>query len=257
MSERLFGRHAVRESLRAGKRAHRKLWLAEGARDVPILAEIAQLAQTHKLPVAHAPREHIERMAPHSHGVVLETGPYVYSGVEDILDHARAQQQAPFVLMLDTLQDPQNLGTLVRAADATGVHGIIIAQHRSAELTPAAVHASSGAAEHMRIVQAVNLARAIDALKEADVWVYALDGGPGAQPLHSARLTGGLCLIVGNEGEGVRRLLRDKSDAVLALPMLGRVESLNAAVAGSVALYEALRQRSGNPIPPAPFPKPG
>ncbi len=242
--ERLFGRHAVCESLRAGRRTARKLWLADGVKDAPIIGEIIALAQGLNLPVGTVSRDQLERMAEHSHGVVLETGDYPFVELVDILDHAESRGEKPFVLMLDTLQDPQNLGTLIRAADATGVHGVVIAQHRSATITPAAVHASSGATEHLRVLQAVNLARVIDELKAADVWVYALDGGPGAQDLYATNLKGGLCLIVGNEGDGVRRLLRDKADAVLKLPMLGNVESLNAAVAGSVGLYEALRQRT-------------
>ncbi len=121
---------------------------------------------------------------------------------------------------------------------------MVFAERRSASVTPAVVNAASGAVEHMRVAQVVNLARAIDTLKQREVWVYALDGGPGSQPLFTTDLRGPLALVVGSEGEGMHRLVRDKSDAVLALPMHGQIESLNAAMAGSVALYEALRQRA-------------
>ena len=218
--------------------------MAQGVqRDAPVVAEILALARHLTVTVTTLPRDQLERMAAQNHGVILECGEYPFVNPDDIFDHAATTGEPPLLLVLDTIQDPQNLGTLIRAADAVGVHGIVMAQHRSAGMTAAVVHASSGAAEHMRVAQAVNLARAIDELKEREVWVAALDGGERAQDLYAADLTGRLALIVGNEGDGVRRLLRDKSDFVLKLPMLGKVESLNAAVAGSVALYEVLRQR--------------
>jgi 23S rRNA (guanosine2251-2'-O)-methyltransferase len=145
--------------------------------------------------------------------------------------------------VLDALQDPQNLGSLIRTAEAVGVHGVVIPERRSAGVTPAVVNASSGAVEHMRVAQVVNLARAIDEIKRREVWVSALDDNERAQPIFSADLKGALAIVVGSEGEGVHRLVREKADFVLKLPMRGQIESLNAAVAGSVALYEALRQR--------------
>lgn len=242
--DRLFGRHAVREALRANRRSFARLFIADGVqRDAAVIADILALAKGRGVRVETAARDQLDRATPQNHGVVLECGDYPLVNLDDILDYAAAQSASPLVLMLDTIQDPQNLGTLIRTAEAAGVHGVVMAQHRSVSVTPAVVHASSGAAEHMRMAQVVNLARTIEELKDHGIWVAALHGDAEARDIYSVNLTGGLALVVGNEGEGVRRLLRDKSDFVLKLPMVGTVESLNAAVAGSVALYEVLRQR--------------
>lgn len=241
--DRLYSRHAVRESLRARRRTFQRLLIADGVEDAPILREIRQLAQEARVPVTTAKRDALNQVTPHHQGVMLEAGAYPYVDVDEIFSHAQSLQQAPFILVLDALQDPQNFGSLIRTAEAVGVHGVIVPERRSAGVTPAAVNASSGASEHMRVAQVVNLARAIDEIKKRDVWVYALHGGSQSTPLFGADLKGALALVVGSEGEGVHRLVREKADFVLKLPMHGQVESLNAAVAGSVALYEALRQR--------------
>lgn len=242
--DRLYSRHAVRESLRARRRTFLRLLIAEGVDDAPILREINHLAQLARVPVTTAKRDALNQVTPHHQGVLLEAGAYPYVDVDEIFAHAQARQQAPFILVLDALQDPQNFGSLIRTAEAVGVHGVIVPERRSASVTPAAVNASSGAVEHMRVAQVVNLARAIDEIKQRDVWVYALHGESPATPLFSADLKGALAIVVGSEGEGVHRLVREKADFVLKLPMHGQVESLNAAVAGSVTLYEALRQRA-------------
>ena len=148
------------------------------------------------------------------------------------------------ILLLDVIQNPQNLGTLLRTAEAVGAHGVIIPQRRGVEVTQAVVNASSGASEHMLIAQVVNLVAAITELKEHEVWITGLDNLPEARPLDQADLRGAIGLVVGNEGEGMRRLVRESCDFLVKLPMRGQVDSLNAAVAGSIVLYEILRQRS-------------
>jgi 23S rRNA (guanosine2251-2'-O)-methyltransferase len=147
------------------------------------------------------------------------------------------------VLILDSLQDPQNFGTLLRTAEAVGVHGIVIPLARTVEVTPSVVNASSGASEHMLIAQA-NLAQAIDALKDAETWIVGLDQNGVKMEANSRHLRGALGLVVGSEGEGLRELTRKKCDIILQLPMRGKIESLNAAVAGSVALYLAYLARN-------------
>ena len=244
--DRLYSRHAVRECLRARRRAFQKLWIADGVEDAPILREIRTLAQQARVPLATAKRDALNHVTPHHQGVLLETGDYPYVDVDAIFAHAAALGQAPFILVLDALQDPQNFGALIRSAEAVGVHGVIIPERRSAGVTPAVSNASSGAVEHMRVAQVVNLARVIDELKKREVWVHALHGDAAATPLFSADLKGALAIVVGSEGEGVHRLVREKADFVLKLPMRGQIESLNAAVAGSVALYEAMRQRGAS-----------
>jgi 23S rRNA (guanosine2251-2'-O)-methyltransferase len=173
----------------------------------------------------------------------VETSAYPYSNLPDVLDLAAGRGEPPLVLILDTLQDPQNLGTLLRTAEVTGVHGVLLPFRRTATVTPAVVHASSGASEHLLVVQA-NLAQSIASLKEAGVWVIGLESGAGALPPEQVRLDGPLALVVGSEAEGMRSLVRDSCDLLLRLPMRGRVASLNAAVAGSIALYLAWQARS-------------
>ena len=240
----LYGRHAVLESLRAGRRGFRRLWLADGGRDAPILREIIEAAKAANVPNQTAPREAFDAISLHAQGVALETGDYPYAGLDDMLALAARRDEKPLILILDTLQDPQNLGSLIRTADAVGAHGVVIPDRRSAAVTPAVANASAGAVEHLLVAQVVNLALEIDALKQQDVWVAALQDDPRATDLYGTDLRGGLALIVGNEADGVGRLLRDKADYLVKLPMRGRIASLNAAAAGTVALYEVLRQRS-------------
>jgi 23S rRNA (guanosine2251-2'-O)-methyltransferase len=175
--------------------------------------------------------------------VAADVGAFPYSNVVDILDGARQKSEPPFVLILDSLQDPQNFGTLLRTAEAVGIHGIIIPLARTVEVTPSVVNASSGASEHQLIAQA-NLAQAIDALKDAETWIVGLDQNGVKMEANSRHLRGALGLVVGSEGEGLRELTRKKCDIILQLPMRGKIESLNAAVAGSVALYLAYLARN-------------
>ena len=242
--ERLYGRHAVHECLRARRRQIGKVLMAEGMQSAPILQDIVALAQAQRVPVTSAPRELFDQVSPHSQGVLLEVDEYPYADLDDMVEGTGdANEAAPLILILDSLQDPQNFGNLMRTAEAVGVSGLVIPERRSASITPAVVNASAGATEHLRIARVVNLARAVDLLKKSEVWVAALQDDARAQDIYEANLKGALALIVGSEGEGVSRLLRDKADYVVKLPMRGKIESLNASVAGAVALYEIVRQR--------------
>ena len=159
-----------------------------------------------------------------------------------MLSLAEKRGESPFLLILDTLQDPQNLGTLLRTAEIVGVHGVLLPLRQTATVTPAVVAASSGASEHMLVGQS-NLAQAISILKENDVWVIGLDGGEESQRVDKVNLKGNLALVVGNEGQGMRQLVRNSCDILLKLPQRGELDSLNAAVAGSISLYFAWQQR--------------
>ena len=175
-------------------------------------------------------------------GVALETTGYPYIDFDHLLTVPGS------LLILDHLQDPQNVGTLMRAAEAAGVRGIVMAHDRSAEVTPAVVNASAGAVEHLRIAQVPNLPRAIEALKGSGRWVVGLDDGPGAVNLYNATIPQPAVLVVGAEGAGIGHEVRKHCDLVVALPMRGRIESLNAATAGAIALYELLRrEQTENP----------
>lgn len=241
MKELIYSRNAVYEVLSAKRRQVFSIEIAEGVLEKGKLTEIIKLAQGQKIKVNRVPRPKLDKVHQNHQGIVAEVSGYPYADVTDILDNAKGEP--PFVLILDSLQDPQNFGTLIRTAEAIGVHGIVIPLARSVEVTPAAVNASSGASEHMLIAQA-NLSQTIDTLKAEDVWVVGLDqAGVEIQP-GSRHLKGALALVVGSEGEGLHELTRKKCDIVLKLPMKGKIESLNAAVAGSVALYLAYLSRS-------------
>jgi 23S rRNA (guanosine2251-2'-O)-methyltransferase len=244
MREYIYGRNPVLETLVARRRDLFFLLVAEGVVEKGRLVDILELARKSKVSIEKVPRSRLEKLGENNQGVALEVSAYPYVGVDDILEHAASTRLPLFVLVLDTIQDPQNLGTLIRTAEAVGVHGVIIPTHRSAEVSPAVVSASSGATEHLLVARA-NLAQAIVQLKEAGAWMVGLDEHSKPQKLSDLPLAGPLGLVVGGEGEGIRLLVRQSCDFVLSLPMQGKVESLNASVAGSIALYLAYFARNG------------
>jgi 23S rRNA (guanosine2251-2'-O)-methyltransferase len=244
MRETLYGRNPVCESLRAGRRAFYRLTLAEGMRETAVLDDILYLAEQHDVPVTYTDRRELDRFGNFNHqGVVLETSEYPYSTLEDLLDAADARDAPPLLLLLDLLKDPHNVGALLRTAEAVGAHGAVIQRRRAVDVTPAVVHTSAGAVEHLPVAQVTNLGRAIAWLKEQRLWVVGLEALREAEPYDQADLTGPLAVVVGSEGQGMRRLVRERCDFLVRLPMRGRISSLNASVAGSVLLYETLRQR--------------
>jgi 23S rRNA (guanosine2251-2'-O)-methyltransferase len=250
MRETLYGRNAVHETLRAGRRHFYKLTLAEGIRQTTTVDQILYLAEQAKVPVVHVDRRGLDRFGNFAHqGVVLEASEYPYSSLEEIMSASESQDEAPLFLLLDLLKDPHNVGSLLRTAEAVGVQGVVIQQRRAVDITPAVVHTSVGAVEHLRVAQVTNLVRAMEWLKDQRVWVAGLEAVRGAQSYDEADLSGALALVVGSEGKGMRRLVRERCDFLVDLPMHGQVTSLNASVAGSVVLYEALRQRRAASAP--------
>jgi 23S rRNA (guanosine2251-2'-O)-methyltransferase len=244
MKEFIYSRNAVYEALRAKRRDMFRIELAEGVQVKSRLTEILALATQQKVPVFKAPRGRLDKVHEHNQGIIAEVGKYPYVDLLDILENARQKDEAPFVLLLDSLNDPQNFGTLIRTAEAIGVHGIVIPLAHTVEVTPSVVNASSGASEHMLIARS-NLAQVIDTLKDENIWVVGLDqDGETVGAKTQRHLTGAVAMVVGSEGEGIRQLTRAKCDIILKLPMRGKVESLNAAVAGSVALYLAYLARN-------------
>jgi 23S rRNA (guanosine2251-2'-O)-methyltransferase len=243
MKEFIYGRNPVFETLRAKRRDIFRLQIAEGVQEKGKLAEMLQLSQQRQIPVERVPRARLDKLSDSHQGVALEVSGYPYAALDDILENAQKRGEPLFVLILDTLQNPQNLGTLIRTAEAVGVHGVVIPSHRAAGVTPAVVSASAGASEHMLVAQS-NLAQTIADLKEAGAWIVGLDqNGDLVGASHDSPLQGALAVVVGNEGEGIRPLVKSKCDFLLRLPMQGQIESLNAAVAGSVALYLAYLAR--------------
>ena len=248
MSELIYGRRAVMETLRAGRRHIYRLWL-EGDEEVSktdIVGEIHALATEKSVPLRFIKGglfEKMERQGQNAQGVALEVDDYPYVEIDECLNYAHQKKEAPLLLILDHLEDPQNLGTLIRSAEVLGVHGLIIPDRRAAKVTPAVSNASAGAVEHLRVVQVTNLNRLIEDLKRAQIWVAGLDSNLDSPQLDRKTLAGPLAIVVGSEGKGMSRLTREKCDFLVRLPMLGQVESLNAAVAGSILLYAAREAR--------------
>jgi 23S rRNA (guanosine2251-2'-O)-methyltransferase len=238
----LYGRRPIMEALRAGRRKVHRLLVAQGAHG---LDDLLRLARQQQVPVSVVERRELEKLQPgHHQGVMAEVSAYAYARLDDLLGNRRA-----LILVLDSLQDPQNFGTLLRTAQACGVDGVVIPEHRAVGVTPAVASASAGAVEHLRIARETNLSRAVAALKARNVWVYGL-AVEGQRLYWEIDWTGACALVVGSEGAGLGRLVREACDELVRIPMApGAVQSLNAAVAGSLVLYEAFRQRAAQAGP--------
>jgi len=244
--EILYGRRPVFEALRSGRRTFKRLLIAEGSDlNAGSLQEVLRQAQVRRVSVLHTPKNHLAALSKGANhqGVALEASPYRYAELEDLLSEAQQRSEPHFLLLLDLIQDVQNLGALLRTAEAVGVHGVVIQERRAAGVTPAVVSASSGAVEHLHVAQVTNLVSTMRELQEHGVWLAGLDLGPDTVRYDQADLGGPLALVVGSEGQGLRRLVREICDFIISLPMRGQVESLNAAVAGSIALYAAWAAR--------------
>lgn len=246
MPEFLYGHWAVLEALRANRRSFEQLLLAEKVEEKDKVAEIVALATQRGCPVRRVSRRILDDLANggNHQNTVLRTGIYPYVDLEDVLEVSARQNEKPFILLLDLLKDPQNVGALLRVADAVGIHGVVIQDRRGVGITASVVNASSGAVEHLRVVQVTNLVNTMKDLKKHDVWLVGLDIGDDVPPISTTNLDIPLGLVLGSEGEGMRRLVRETCDMLVMLPMRGNVGSLNAATAGSVALYTAWSARN-------------
>lgn len=238
----LVGRNAVTEALKSG-RGINKLWIASGDREGSV-AEIAALAKERGIVVQYVERAKIEALAGgHRHqGVLAYVAPVSYAELDDILKAAEEKGEAPFLVLLDELEDPHNLGALLRTADATGVHGILIPKRRSVSLNATVAKTSAGAVEYVPVARIGNIAQTLKKLKEKGFWVAGADMD-GEKAYYEADLTGPLVLVVGSEGRGMSRLTKEACDFIVSMPMIGRINSLNASVAGSILMYESMRQR--------------
>jgi 23S rRNA (guanosine2251-2'-O)-methyltransferase len=243
----IYGVQPVLEALRAKKRIER-IYIARerGAKTDRLRAE----AEKQRIKVIAVPRDELTKRAGHTNhqGVVAALAEGTEdedASVSDILEVAKAKGEEPLVLLLDQIQDPQNLGALIRSAYALGAHGLVVPKDRAAQVTAAVVRASSGAALHMKVAQVVNLKHALTELREAGVWSAAavMDGDPA----YASRLDGPLAIVIGSEGKGVRPTLAADCDLRVSIPLPGGFDSLNAAVAGAILLYEAVRQRARTP----------
>lgn len=245
MAEFLYGHWAVMESLRAGRRKFEQLLITETVEEKGLIADIIAKANERGVNVRRVPRRIIDDLASGANhqNTVLRVGPYPYADIESAFELAQQRGEKPFFLLLDLLKDPQNVGVLLRVADSVGVHGVIMQERRSVSVTPAVVSASSGAVEHLQFIQITNLVNAMKDLKSQDVWLVGFEAGPDIPPIDRTNLNMPIGLVLGSEGEGMRRLVRETCDMLLSLPMRGHVASLNVATVGSIALYSAWQAR--------------
>lgn len=239
-SENLIaGRNAVRELLKSGKTID-KLYILKGNRD-GLLTVIYGEAVKAGVPVVESDRNALDRMAVANQGVIAQIPDREYASIDDILALAASRGEAPFIVIADCISDPHNLGAIIRTAECAGCHGVIIPKRRSALLTPSAVKASAGAVEHLPVCKVSNLSSAIEYLKDNGVWIYALEAD--GEPYDGIDYNGGCAFVLGSEGGGVSRLVRENSDFVVSIPMYGRLNSLNVSVASAVVLFEAAKGR--------------
>jgi len=242
MEEFIGGKHSVLEALRSGRTIN-KIWIAEQAQKQltqPIIAE----AKQNGVIVQFADKRKLDQMAAgvQHQGVVAQVAAYEYVEVEDLLAKAAEKGEQPFLLILDEIEDPHNLGSILRSADCTGVHGVIIPKRRSVGLTAAVSKTSAGAVEYVPVARVTNLAQTIEQLKERGLWIAGTDVD-AKQHVYATNLNLPIAIVIGNESKGVGRLIKEKCDFLLKLPMFGQINSLNASVAASVLMYEVVRQR--------------
>lgn len=238
----LEGRNAVTEALKAGRTID-KVFLASGETD-STLRYIASLAKKAGAVVTYCDRRKLDTMSQTGahQGVIAMAAAHAYVTVEDILNAAREKGEQPLIVICDEITDPHNLGAIIRTAECAGAHGVIIPKRRSSGLTAVVGKASAGALEYMKIARVSNLSAAIKTLKENGVWVYGT-AADGAAPLYKTDLTGSTAIIIGSEGEGMGRLVKESCDFMVSIPMKGQINSLNASNACAILLYEAVRQR--------------
>ena len=244
----LSGRNPVMEALRSG-RPISKIFIAAGEHQGSI-REIIALAKDKGIPVQTAESQKMEAMSlgVRNQGVVAMVSPVAYSSVDEMVALAESRDEKPCLILLDQLKDPQNLGAVLRTVDAAGAHGVLIPQRRSCQLSAAVAKASAGAIEYVKVAQIGNVAQTLEELKKQGFWVVGTDPEKGAS-YYDVDLTGPVVIVIGDEGEGMARLTRERCDSLVQIPMRGKVQSLNASVASAIILYEMIRQRGRGGLP--------
>lgn len=235
------GRNAVLEAIRSGKTID-KIFVLDGCHDGPINTIVREAKKGDTI-VSYVAKERLDNMSKtgHHQGIIAYAAAYEYASVEDILENARSKNEAPFVFVLDNIEDPHNLGAIIRTANLAGAHGVIIPKRRAVGLTATVARTSAGALNYTPVAKVTNISATIEELKKQGMWFVCAD--MGGEVMYKLNLTGSIGLVIGNEGEGVSRLVKEKCDYIAAIPMKGNVDSLNASVAAGVLAYEIVRQR--------------
>lgn len=235
------GRNAVLEAFRSGKTID-KLFVLDGCQDGPVRTIIREAKKTDTI-INFVDKERLDRLSDSGHhqGVVAQAAAYEYAEVEDILENARQKGEDPFIFILDEIEDPHNLGAIIRTANLAGAHGVIIPKRRAVGLTATVAKTSAGAINYTPVAKVTNIGRTIDELKKSGMWFVCAD--MGGDTMYNLNLKGSMGLVIGNEGSGVSRLVKEKCDYIASIPMKGDIDSLNASVAAGVLAYEIVRQR--------------
>ena len=238
------GRNAVRELL-SGERDVEKIYVQRGEREGSVKVLVA-MARERKIPVSELEKARLDAMSSglNHQGVIAVAAEHNYSSVDEIIAFAEEKGETPFVILLDGVEDPHNLGAIIRSAECCGAHGVIIPKRRAVGLTPVVSKASAGAVEHMRVAKVTNLSTAIDELKERGFWIYGAD--MGGKEYYSTDFSGPVCLVLGSEGFGISRLVREKCDFIVSIPLYGNVNSMNVSCAGAVLFVEIAKQKHQN-----------
>lgn len=237
--EFVIGRHPVKEALSSDREIN-KLFVQEGQSGRPI-EQIIQLAKKKKIVISNVPKSKLDKLSDYQNhqGVVLASSPVEYATIDELFEIADDRDERPFFVMLDGLEDPHNLGSILRTADATGVHGVIIPNRRSANLTSTVSKASAGAIEHVKVARVTNLSQTIQELKDRGLWIFGTD--MDGTDYRQWNTDSPVCLVIGNEGKGMSRLVKENVDELITIPMTGSMQSLNASVAAGVLMYEVYR----------------
>ena len=243
MSEQIEGRNAVLEAFRSGKCVD-KLFILDGCQDGPVRT-IAREARKKDTIINYVAKERLDQLSETGahQGVIAQVAAYEYASVEDILAKAKKKGEDPFIFILDNIEDPHNLGAIIRTANLAGAHGVIIPKHRAVGITPTVAKTSAGAINYTPVVKVTNIGKTMDELKERGMWFACAD--MDGEVIYRQNLTGSIGLVIGNEGSGVSRLVKEKCDFISSIPMKGDIDSLNASVAAGVLAFEVVRQRLG------------
>jgi len=243
MEDQVEGRNSVTELLKSGKDIN-KLYVQKGEKHGSI-NEIIKLAKQNKVVITELDRAKLDQMSEsHNHqGVIAIVPPYEYCDVDEILEYAKSKNESPFILILDGIEDPHNLGSIIRTAECSGVHGIIIPKRRSVQVNATVNKTSAGAAQYVKVARVNNLTETIKYLKENDVWIYGTDI-EGKCYYNEQKYNGGVAIVIGSEGFGMSRLVKENCDFLVKIPMVGKINSLNASVSAGILMYEVFNQRN-------------